>query len=326
MVVSRNRKLLQEKPGADEDELLACSAKTGEVLAHMKTTLLDKTNLYLVMLADPQLSHGDKVVAAWLLFFHHNSRSGLCFPKTETIGKAIGMRRENVSRHISNLVKAGYLLVRRRFNSSNSYDFVWSRGTREALNEIRGRLKDENIDVTVSSAASDDVITGVCRNHHSQCDDIVSLIPVDNTLNEHGNLTLIGETDRIHSSNEQNICDIDSTSKNESEMETLVSQFLSVYPLEICRNELSSIRRALRQAITKTSFAAIMNGAMSYATQCADREPRYIADPVNWLNGERWVEKDKAKSKALVIAADGRPISTSSRPLSVREKIQRWRQ
>jgi DNA-binding transcriptional ArsR family regulator len=120
----------------------------------MKTTLLDKTNLYLVMLADPQLSHGDKVVAAWILLFHHNSRSGLCIPKTETIGKAIGMRRENVSRHISNLVKAGYLLVQRRFNSSNSYDFVWSRGTREALNEIRDRLKDENIDVTVSSAAN----------------------------------------------------------------------------------------------------------------------------------------------------------------------------
>jgi hypothetical protein len=163
----------------------------------------------------------------------------------------------------------------------------------------------------------DDVITEVCRNHHRQCDDIVNLIPEDNTLNEHGNITLFGETDRIHSSNERRICNIDVLSKNESEMENLISQFLSVYPLEICRDELPSIRRALRQVMTRTSFVAIMNGAMSYATQCADRVPRYIADPVNWLNGERWVEKDKVKSSALVLAADGRPISTSSRPLSV---------
>ena len=89
-------------------------------------SLPDKVNLYIVILADKNLPPTAKVIAGWLLFNHHNTLTGICTPSNRTIGKAIGIRPENVSRNIGMLVRAGYLLVRRRFGTSNSYDFEWS--------------------------------------------------------------------------------------------------------------------------------------------------------------------------------------------------------
>ena len=77
-----------------------------------RPSLLDKVNLYIVILSDANLSATSKVVAGWLLFNHHNTVTGICTPSNRTIGKSLGIRPENVSRNIGMLVKAEYLFVR----------------------------------------------------------------------------------------------------------------------------------------------------------------------------------------------------------------------
>ena len=105
-----------------------CHGLAGPTAMNKRPSPPDKVNLYIVILADTNLSATSKVIAGWLLFNHHNTVTGICTPSNRTIGKAIGIRPENVSRNIGMLVKAGYLLVRRRFGTSNSYDFDWSKG------------------------------------------------------------------------------------------------------------------------------------------------------------------------------------------------------
>ena len=98
-------------------------------------SLPDKVNLYTVILADTNLTATSKVIAGWLLFNHHNTITGICTPSNRTIGRALGIRPENVSRNIGMLVEGGYLFVRRRFGTSNSYKFNWSKGETVAPRE-----------------------------------------------------------------------------------------------------------------------------------------------------------------------------------------------
>jgi len=65
-----------------------------------KHTLANKLNLFTVIFADPHLGSTSKVVAAWLLFYHHNTVTSLCIPSNATVGRAIGLSPENVNRHI----------------------------------------------------------------------------------------------------------------------------------------------------------------------------------------------------------------------------------
>ena len=138
-----------------------------------RPSLPDKVNLYTVILADTNLPATSKVIAGWLLFHHHNTVTGICTPSNRTIGKAIGIRPENVSRNIGMLLKAGYLLVRRRFGTSNSYDFEWSKGKKDVVNAIRKHLKGAEADaedMTKASRPIDEKVKTPCLKRHDSND------------------------------------------------------------------------------------------------------------------------------------------------------------
>ena len=116
-----------------------------------RLSLLDKVNLYTVILSDAGLPASSKVIAGWLLLDHRNTVTGICCPSNRTIGKALGIRPENVSRNIGMLLKAGYLFVRRRFGTSNSYEFNWSKGEKDAgMNHLKSGEADAE-DMTTTS-------------------------------------------------------------------------------------------------------------------------------------------------------------------------------
>src|SRR5208282_1593458 len=120
----------------------------------------------------------------WLLFNHHNTVTGICTPSNCTIAKAIGIRPENVSRNIGMVVKAGYLLVRRRFGTSNSYDFDWSKGGKDVVSAIRKHLKGAKADaedMTKGSRPIDENIKPPCSNRQDCNDGNVNLILEENT-------------------------------------------------------------------------------------------------------------------------------------------------
>jgi hypothetical protein len=103
-----------------------------------------KLNLYMAILADPGLSDGAKAVAGVLLFWFHNTTSGQCYPENFTVGYLIGMDPSNVSRRITELVDAGYVIRESRYNSSSITDFAWDRG--KVVKELRDQLKEAKKD------------------------------------------------------------------------------------------------------------------------------------------------------------------------------------
>ena len=143
-----------------------------------RLSLLDKVNLYTVILSDARLSATSKVIAGWLLFNYHNTITGICTPSNRTIGRALGIRPENVSRNIGMLVKGGYLFVRRRFGTSNSYEFNWSKGGKDAVRVIRTQLKGAEVeveDMTKTSRPIDENVKTPCLKRHDSNDGNVNL-------------------------------------------------------------------------------------------------------------------------------------------------------
>ena len=316
----------------------ACTSETNirrlSIAAVMskRLSLVDKTNLYIVILADGNLPATGKVIAGWLLFNHHNTLTGICTPSNRTVGNAVGIRPENVSRHIHMLVKAGYLIARRRVGTSNSYDFDWSKGHKNAVADLRKRLKRPNTtaeDMTETTIANDENVTASCSDHQDGIDKNINLIRERKTVLKDGNLTLSGEIEAPLSLNEgegEVIDPPDIESELDSGSDGLVARFSSIYPLIISQDDTPALRAALRRALTIASFDAILDGAMRYASECSDREAKFIANPINWLNGRRWCSTPKTKSDVVILGQDDNSLGLNhSRPLSPRQEILRWK-
>jgi hypothetical protein len=112
--------------------------------------LLDKVNLYTIILADQNIPCSSKAIAGWLLLYHYNTKTGQCNPSLRAIGKALGMSRGNVSRFLQPLIKADYLIVKRHFNNSVDYDFDWAMGTKDQVTALRKRLKEVEADMPIA--------------------------------------------------------------------------------------------------------------------------------------------------------------------------------
>jgi hypothetical protein len=293
-------------------------------MAMAKHTLAHKLNLFTVIFADPHLGSTTKVVAAWLLFYHHNTATGLCIPSNGTVGKAIGLNPESVSRHTNKLVKAGFLVVKQRFGTSNSFDFNWSRGSVEAVEAVRTRLRrpSSEVDMTKMLGEVDEKGRGSCQNEQGDLDENDNLTLEDNTGNKDGNLTLPREKDlpiSIHRKRPQS-----SAAVADTRVDSFVARFRSIFPLKISDDELPSVRAAARRALTLADSESILDGAMRYHGECSGREANYISDPVNWLNGKKWSGKGKIKTDTVILGSDGSPIPASGYR-TIRDRIQNWR-
>jgi hypothetical protein len=295
-----------------------------------RSSLLDKVNLYIVILFDANLSATSKVVAGWLLFNHHNTMTGICCPSNRTIGKALGIRPENVSRNIGMLVKVGYLFVRRRFGTSNSYEFNWSKGGKDAVRVIRTQLKGaeaEVEDMTKTSRPIDENVKIPRLKRHDSSDGNVNLIPESKTGTKDGNVTLSGESEASGIYNHGKVVDRPSHIEPtvDTSLEGVLTRFSSIYPLVIPESRVPAVRSAFRRALTVANAEVILDGAMRYALECTGREPNYIADPVNWLNGHRWHLKDKTKADLVILGPDSKPLNVNSpRPRSRSQEILQW--
>jgi hypothetical protein len=296
-----------------------------------RLSLLDKVNLYTVILSDARLSATSKVIAGWLLFNHHNTITGICTPSNRMVGRALGIRPENVSRNIRKLVKLEYLFVRRRFGTSNSYEFNWSKGGKEALREIRRAVKGAEAqveDMTTTSRPNDGNVKTPCLNRHDSNDGNVNLTLESKTGTKDGSLTLSGESEASVLCNHGKVVDrpyyIEPTV--DTSLEGVLTRFSSIYPLVIPENRLPAVRSALRRALTVANAEVILDGAMHYAMECTGREPNYIADSVNWLNGHRWSSKRKTKAALVVLGPDGKAVNIDPpRPMSRSQEILQWK-
>lgn len=71
--------------------------------------------------------------------------------------------------------------------------------------------------------------------------------------------------------------------------ETSFETFWTAYPRKIGKGQ---ARKAWAGAVKKAKPAHLVKAAGLYAAKVAQTEPRFIAHPATWLNGERWDDDD----------------------------------
>lgn len=85
-------------------------------------------------------------------------------------------------------------------------------------------------------------------------------------------------------------------------------EFWAAYPRKVAKGQ---ARRAYARVIAskKASSAELLNGAMRYAAECVDRDPKYVKHATTWLNGECWSDEPDRRSgsptSGLASAVDG---------------------
>lgn len=67
----------------------------------------------------------------------------------------------------------------------------------------------------------------------------------------------------------------------------------SIYPRKVGKGQ---ARKAYTSALKKASTDELSAAATAYAEKVATTEPRFIAHPATWLNGERWTDEPDGES------------------------------
>jgi hypothetical protein len=66
-------------------------------------------------------------------------------------------------------------------------------------------------------------------------------------------------------------------------------EFWSIYPRRKCKKAARIAYDRARRRHWKRE--EILAGVMRYAEECCGTDPRFIAHPATWLNGERWTDE-----------------------------------
>ena len=105
--------------------------------------------------------------------------------------------------------------------------------------------------------------------------------------------------------------------RTEAEIDAAFGHFWQAYPRHIAK---AKARAAFEKALTKARAATIVDAAREYRKHVGDSDPKFIAHPTTWLNGERWtdpvpVPRDRGahqpeppKPSAPVIPPGHRPV------------------
>ena len=64
--------------------------------------------------------------------------------------------------------------------------------------------------------------------------------------------------------------------------------FWQHYPRKVSRG---AAVKAYRMALTKTSPETLLTAVQRFASQCAGKDPQYVAHASTWLNAERWTDE-----------------------------------
>jgi DNA-binding transcriptional MocR family regulator len=112
--------------------------------------LLQKWKFLRKVCEDYRLSLADRLVSAELLF-HHNTKTGDCFPGVKRIADALGISERQVQRSIAQLIKMKWLSSKRRYNKSNLYAFNWCNEAKSKSNDDSGVVSDKNLMTTQES-------------------------------------------------------------------------------------------------------------------------------------------------------------------------------
>lgn len=79
-------------------------------------------------------------------------------------------------------------------------------------------------------------------------------------------------------------------------------EWWQAYPRKIGKGQ---ARKAYKTAAKKTDHASLLAAAVSFAQKTKGADPKFIAHPTTWLNGERWDDQDDNTDGRVVTTGDG---------------------
>lgn len=87
-------------------------------------------------------------------------------------------------------------------------------------------------------------------------------------------------------------------------------EFWAAYPR---RSDKGHARTAYARALGKTDVESLILGAKKYAAHVEGKDPKFVALPTTWLNGERWTDELDAGASPAAASPWDRPTITDRR-------------
>lgn len=251
------------------------------------------------------LSSSAKVVAIRIAL-HHNVESGQCNPTIGRLALGTGMSESTVRRMIRELEEAGWLGVdRTRGRHSNSFDLrAPTLSHAKGLNPVNG----DSVEGSNPSNCGRVQAGPTLSNEHSQpCQ--IEANPVTADTQKRESITAKGkanEIDTLEFELGRRGCGRRERSHSETEDDDFETWYRQ-YPKRVAK---AAALKAYRAVVTKKLATPdeLLAGAMRYAAERSDQDPRYTKHPATWLNGGCWAD-EPVKSITGTIDSDANGLA-----------------
>lgn len=93
---------------------------------------------------------------------------------------------------------------------------------------------------------------------------------------------------------------------------------------DICERKVGKVHaiKAFKAALKKVDFETIMDGMRRYAESVKGSDPKYIAHPATWLNGERWNDEHTTHTQQAKPGTGASILDAAARFQARRENVQ----
>ena len=239
----------------------------------MSVTLADKIRFVDAIMAAQDLSPSAKMIGYVLSLRFHNLRTGRCFPSYDSLAAAAGLkRRATAIAAIKELADAEWIVVERGGGRSRTNDIGLRFDRVETVRETAPFEKENGTervpfdDETVRETAPFEAINGT-QNRRKGTEN------VPDSLKNTPSPSETGEDDLSHGPGGPGFVD-----------------FWRAFPK---RTRHGAARAAFEAVVAsrKITPAELVAAAQRYAVERAGEEVRFAKNPVDWLNGEHWLDE-----------------------------------
>jgi hypothetical protein len=301
--------------------------------------LLQKWKFLRKVMEDHNLTLADRSVAAQLLF-HHNTKTGKCFPGEKRMADAIGISERQVRRSVAQLKKTKWLAsVTPRYDSSNLYAFNWcneantdqirTRESKSIRTQEFGHLdsgvltsglrspKVEDSGVRLTSEDNERRI--IDKDNHVRKDDDDDSFSTEDEDEEAVRMfeTLMNGKD---TSNTKESSPAGSNTKNDSLPDYAPKAFEVFWKVYPYKTNKEPARKEFYTAIRNADVNLIIRRAKRYAEEVAETKPDFIHYPVKWLREAHWEDQYKPTAMDLLAESQAQTRAIHERAAREREK------
>jgi hypothetical protein len=253
----------------------------------MSVTLVDKMRLFRAIMADPSLPALAKNVGAVLVVHFHNWRTGRCNPSYEQLGEACGVKKRATILAVQDLEAAAWVKVERRgHRRPNVFHLAFSRAAE------------------VHADAPQDVDPGV-HGHAPQDGSEVHDHAPQSVSEVHGSVIMGAQACTLTKKNNPPASPVGGDVPSHGPRGPGFVEFWRAFPK---RTRHGDAKAAFETVVASGKISAVdlVAAAGRYAAERAGQETRFAKNPVDWLNGEHWLDEPERPRPPAAAANGGR--------------------